>query len=83
MKLKKKVESQCIRDEKGRLLRDKEHIRKRWVPFFCSLLSPKSGMRDPDITKRLPLQPVTSAVGAEGMKYKFTNDEGDGKRDSS
>ena len=32
-----KVESQCIRDEEGRLLRDKGRIRERWVRFFRSL----------------------------------------------
>ena len=31
----KKVESQCIRDEEGRLLRDKGRIRERWVRFFA------------------------------------------------
>ena len=30
----KKVKSQCIRDEEGRLLRDKGRIRERWVRFF-------------------------------------------------
>ena len=30
----KKVESQCVRDEEGILLRDKGRIRKRWVRFF-------------------------------------------------
>ena len=29
----KKVESQCVRDEEGRLLRDKGRIRERWVRF--------------------------------------------------
>ena len=32
----KKVESQCVRDEEGRLLRDKGRIRERWVRFFHS-----------------------------------------------
>ena len=31
----KKAESQCVRDEEGRLLRDKGRIRERWVRFFC------------------------------------------------
>ena len=34
----KKVESQCVRDAGGRLLRDKGRIRARLVRFFCSLL---------------------------------------------
>ena len=54
----KKVESQCVRDEGGRLLRDKGRIRERWVQFFRSLLNSKSDMLDPDIPKRLPQQPV-------------------------
>ena len=32
----KKVESQCVRDEGGRLLRDKGRIREKWVRFFRS-----------------------------------------------
>ena len=50
----KKVESQCIRDEEGRLLRDKGRICERWVRFFRSLLNSKSYMIDADIPKRLP-----------------------------
>ena len=50
----KKVESQCVRDEGGRLLRDKGRIRERWVRFFRSLLNSKSDMLDSDIPKRLP-----------------------------
>ena len=61
----KKVESQCVRDEEGRLLRDKGHIRERWVRFFRSLLNSKSDMLDPDIPKRLPQQPVASTLGIE------------------
>ena len=41
----KKVESQCVRDEGGRLLRDIRHIRERWVRFFRSLLNSKFDMR--------------------------------------
>ena len=61
----KKVESQCVRDEGGRLLRDKGRIRERCVRFFRSLLNSKSDMLDPDIPKRLPQQPVASALGIE------------------
>ena len=59
----KKVESQCVRDEEGRLLRDEGRIRKRWVRFFRSLLNAKSDILDPDIPKRLPQYPVASAIG--------------------
>ncbi|CAM9581945.1 unnamed protein product [Ascophyllum nodosum] len=61
----KKVESQCFLDEGGRLLRDKGHIRKRWVRFFRSLLKAKSDMLDPDIPKRLAQHPVASALGSQ------------------
>ena len=61
----KKVESKCVRDEEGRLLRDKRHIRERWVRFFHSLLNSKSDMLDADIPKRLPQYPVASALGIE------------------
>ena len=61
----KKVESQCVRDEEGRLLRDKGRIRERWVRCFRSLLNSKSDMLNPDIPKRLPQQPVASALGIE------------------
>ena len=43
----KKVESQYVRDEQGRLLRDKERIRERWVRLVRSLLNAKSDMLDP------------------------------------
>ena len=59
----KKVESQCVRDEEGTLLRDKGRIRERWVRFFRSLLNSKSDMLDADIPKRLPHHPVASALG--------------------
>ena len=62
---RKKVESQCVRDEEGRLLRVKRRIRERWVRFFRSLLNSKSDMLDPDIPKRLPQHPVVVALGIE------------------
>ena len=61
----KKVESQYVRDEGWRLLRDKGLIRERWVRFFRSLLNSKSDMLDADIPKRLSQQPVASALGVE------------------
>ena len=61
----KKVESQCVRDEEERLLRNKGLMRERWVRFFRSLLNAKSDMLDPDMPKRLPLYPVASALGIE------------------
>ena len=61
----KKVESQYIRDEEGRLLLDKGRIRERWVRFFRSLLNSKSDMIDADIPKKLLQHPVASALGIE------------------
>ena len=61
----KKVESQCVRDEEGRLLRDKGRLRERWLRFFRSLLNSKFDMLNPDIPKRLPQHPVASALGIE------------------
>ena len=61
----------CVRDEGGRLLRDKGCIRERWVRFFRSLLNSKSDMLDPDIPKRLPQQPVASALGIEPTEEKI------------
>ena len=65
LKETKKVESQCVRDEEGTLLRDKGRIHKRWVSFFRSLLNSKSDMLDADIPKRLPQHPVASALEIE------------------
>ena len=59
------MESQCVRDEEGRLLRDKGCIRERWVRFFRSPLNFKSDMLDADTPKRLPQHPVASALGIE------------------
>ena len=61
----KKMESQCVRNEEGTLLRDKGCIRERWVRFFRSLLNSKSDMLDADIPKRLPQRPVARALGIE------------------
>ena len=59
----KKVEPQCACDEGGTLLCDEGRIRERWVQFSRSLLDAKSDMLDPDISKRLPQQPVAIALG--------------------
>ena len=65
LKETKKVESQCVRDEEGRLLRDKGCVSERWVRFFRTLLNAKSNKIDPDIPKRLPQHPVASALRIE------------------
>ena len=55
-----KLEPQCVRDEGGRLLRDKVCIRERWVRFIRSLLKAKSDMLDPDVPESLPQRGVES-----------------------
>ena len=61
----KTAKSQNVRDEEGRLLRDKGRIRERCVRFFRSRPNAKIDMLDTDISKRLPQQPVASALGTE------------------
>ena len=63
--IKSVVESQCVRDEQGRLLSDKGCIRERWVRFFRSLLNAKSNKINPYIPKRLPQHPVAGALEIE------------------
>ena len=80
----KKVESQCVRAEEGRLLQDKGRIRERWARFFRSLLKVKSDMLDPDIPKRLPQQLVTSATRDRAHRGgDCHSDEYTGKHESS
>ena len=50
----RKVEFQCIRDEDGRLLRDKDLITQKWARLFHSLLNGKAEKLDPDITSKFP-----------------------------
>ena len=69
----KKVESRCVCDEEGRLLRDKGRIRERWVRFFRSLRNSKSDMLDADIPKRLPQHPVASALGIEPTEEEIAS----------
>ena len=67
----KKVESRCVRDAGGRLLRDKGCIREGWVRFFRSLLNSQSDILDPDIPKRLPQEPVASVLGIESTEEEI------------
>ena len=50
----RKVESQCIRDEDGRCLRNKDLITQRWARVLHSLLNAKAEKLDPDVTSKLP-----------------------------
>ena len=61
----RKVHSQYIRDEEGRLLRGKELISQRWARYFRSLLNSESDGLDPGITMMFPLQPAAYDLGVE------------------
>ena len=65
----RKIESQYVRDEGGKLLLDKRRSRERWVQFFRLQLKAKSDLIDPDIVKRLPQQPAASASGIKPVAY--------------
>ena len=64
----KNVEPQYVHDEEGRPLLDQRCTRETWVRFFRSLLNANSDMLDLDVPKRLPQQPVASALGTEPME---------------
>ena len=82
-----KLESQCVRDEGGRLLRDKVRIRERWVRFIRSQLKAKSDMLDTGVPESLPQRGMESteeeiatamkavanakAVGPDGLLAKL------------
>ena len=71
----RKVDSQCIRDEDGRLLRDKDLIAQRWARFFHSLLNAKAEKLDPDITSKLQQQTFEANLR---MKLNETGAPSDG-----
>ena len=57
------MESQCIRDEDGRLLRDKDLVTQKWAKFFHSRLNAKTEKKlDPDITSK---QTTNAKLGME------------------
>ena len=68
----RKVESQYVRDEEGRPLRDKGRICDRLVRFFRSLLNAKSDRLDPETSKSLPQQPVARALGIKLVNKEIT-----------
>ena len=53
MEGKRTFNSQCIKDEEGRLLRDNAPIRERWVRWFHKLPNTKSRTLDPSIVNEL------------------------------
>ena len=68
----KRVESQCARDDEGRLLPAKGRIRERWVRFFRSQLNAKSDILDTNIPRRLLQQPVVSTLGIHATEKEIT-----------
>ena len=54
---KRTFNSQYIKDEEGRLLRDDALIRERWVRWFYKLLNTKSPTLDPSIEDELKRWP--------------------------
>ena len=69
---KRKFDSQYIKDEKGRLLRDNALIRERWVRWLHKLLNTKSPILDPSNVDELkqwppcrPLHDVPSTYEVE------------------
>ena len=63
-----KVETKYVHDEEGELLRDEEHLRGTWVRFYLSLLTAKSDMLELGTPKRLPEQPIASALGTKSTE---------------
>ena len=68
----KKVESQCVRDGRGRLLRDKGRIHERWVRFFRSLLNAKSDKLDSDISEGYRSNQSRAPAGSSSRKRRLT-----------
>ena len=66
------LDSNFVRDEGGRLPRDKRRIHERCMRLFRSLLNAKYDMLDPDIPKRLPQQPIACAFGTELTEKEIT-----------
>ena len=57
---KRTFNSQYIKDEEGRLLRDNAFIREQWVRWFHKLLNTESPTHDPSIVDERPLcRPLT------------------------
>ena len=61
----RKVSSQYISDEEGRMLQDPGLVRGRWERFFGTFLNAKSDKLRIDIIEGLPHWPVTHALGTE------------------
>ena len=62
--------SQYIRDEEGRLLRNIGLIRERWVRWFHKLQNTKSPTLDPTITDELKVWPSCSPLDDVPSRYE-------------
>ena len=67
---KRTFNSQCIRNEKGRLLRDIGHIRERWVRWVHKLLNARSPTLHPIITDELKVLPTCSPLDDVPSRYQ-------------
>ena len=65
MKEVRNVDSQYIRDEQWKLLRDVELIRERWMRHFRSLLNAKSETLDPTVMSKISQRFIAKALGVE------------------
>ena len=79
---KRTFNSQYIKDEEGRLLRDNALIRERWVRWFHKLINNKSPTLHPSIVDELkqwppcrPLDDVTSSYEVEEAIRALANRE--------
>ena len=85
MEGKRTFNSQYIKDEEGRLLRDAVLIRERWLRWFHKLLNTKSPTLDPSIVDehkqwpaRGPLDDVPSRYGVEEAIHALANRKSEG-----
>ena len=67
---KRTFNSQYIKDEEGRLLRDNALIRERWVRWFHKLLITKSPTLDPSIADELKQWPPCRPLDDVPSRYE-------------
>ena len=70
MEGKKTFNSQYIKEEEGRLLRDNALIRERWVRWFRKLLNTKSPTLDPSIVDELQQWPPCRPLDDVPSRYE-------------
>ena len=67
---KRTFNSQYIKDEEGRLLRDNALIRERWVRWFHKLLNTKSPTLDPSIVGEVKQWPPCRPLDDVPSRYE-------------